>query len=407
MDNVQTKLLTAAITSGDAYAYLDTLLTMDPEDNNGIDKGDAERKENQPPGDGTGEALPAVAGGPGLLAGAHGFGGGEGAATVNQEKVYTSKLLKDVVNSCLFHLYGDVDRLKPERIGYPYGLTPQDPGWPAKGKGPGRRAYIQFDLTKPHNDPINEQPLKEWCKFEQAQQAAQQIQDKQEGSTGSDTADDGTAHPAKKKKTAGYQTRTLGKMHSRSCRMEKLPPDAPYTQMQQDTMATPGAQSQDKTEYEDMADGTRRKTKNFISRPWSFLSNEFVAMKKAVDEIEDPDPPRGYQKRIPGPPREGPPPRNNLNKYLLHRWMPAWSPKSNVKKRKPQSNRQSVPKSELRKVCRKLVDGKGALAANLDGQTIDKLQEDLDFKGDEEELGAGGFEGSDRDSRDGSSEEGE
>lgn len=44
-------------------------------------------------------------------------------------------------------------------------------------------------------------------------------------------------------------------------------------------------------------------------------------MKADVDSRVDPDPPRAYATRIPGPPREGPPPNNLCNQYLLREWM--------------------------------------------------------------------------------------
>jgi hypothetical protein len=50
--------------------------------------------------------------------------------------------------------------------------------------------------------------------------------------------------------------------------------NSPYSEMQKRTFLTHGAQSADEDEWVVGEDGVRRKTKNFITRPWPFLSEE-------------------------------------------------------------------------------------------------------------------------------------
>ncbi|KAG8729322.1 hypothetical protein FRC11_009054, partial [Ceratobasidium sp. 423] len=47
----------------------------------------------------------------------------------------------------------------------------------------------------------------------------------------------------------------------------------------------------------------------------------FKTLKSLVDEMDDPEPPQGFLPRIPGSPREGIPPANTCNQYLLRDWM--------------------------------------------------------------------------------------
>jgi hypothetical protein len=151
-----------------------------------------------------------------------------------------------------------VSVIKPEKVLYPQGLTTDDPNWPSEGMGGQRRPYLRFDFTKRHDDPINEEAFKAWCKFvrnrgpqrvpesaailEQATDATIQErclvkysyerdkyktylkdqavlaanarpQSPRDGSGDHDTADDGVVRPtqpAKKKRTAAYRSRNTG-----------------------------------------------------------------------------------------------------------------------------------------------------------------------------------------------------
>ncbi|KAG8712872.1 hypothetical protein FRC09_019380 [Ceratobasidium sp. 395] len=457
LDEIQNQLVTQAISSGDANAYLAALNTLGDED-------DGEEEEDEQHAGGNDE----------------GHTPGPGAPeTYSQEEIVDAALFKKTVNSCLFHLYGAVGSLKPEHMGYPEGLAPGDEAWPSEGTGASRRALIRFDFSKRHDEPVNVEPFKTWCKFvrdrgaervpnaqsvlaqasedtiqkrcalkyqyeadkyktyvkaqaravEQArrnQEQARRNQEQEEASSDGDTADDGEQRvpDEKKKRTAAYRARTTGattvadltdrfvqKMNSRRRRMESLPADQ-YSEMQRATMLTPGAQSQDETDYEVGEDGARRKTNQFKTRAWPFLSDEFVAMKKAIDAIADPSPPRGYQARVPGLPREGDPPRNKMNEQLLRVWMvkpdvltanPEWirtrrvipnddpirSEKPNKRRRSGNSGGEIVPQNQIRSVRRKLQGAKTALEDTLGGKTYDRLQEDLGVAEEDDGEGEG------------------
>ncbi|KAG8736563.1 hypothetical protein FRC10_009192 [Ceratobasidium sp. 414] len=302
MDDVQSQFLAAAISSGDTNAFVKALAELNKD------------------------------------------GEGNGEEDSGQQ---------DAVNSCLFHLHGAVGHLKPEHVAYPDGLTPQDLDWPGEGTGPDRRPYLRFDCTKPYNNPINIDSFKELCKYIR-NRGAERVP---KAATTLEQATDETiqqrciwkySYEAEKYRTyrkkqiaalnEGNECKTHGQVAARTAqRMMELhspprskkadsglsnsPDGSQYSETQRKTMITPGAQSLDVTEYETNERGVRQKTKKFISRPWPFLSDEFVKMKADIDAIEDPELPRGYQERVTGPPREGEPLRGLLNEHLLREWM--------------------------------------------------------------------------------------
>ncbi|KAG8726162.1 hypothetical protein FRC11_000703, partial [Ceratobasidium sp. 423] len=82
-----------------------------------------------------------------------------------QSQLRDSKQMKDACNDALLHLFRAVKELKPEHTLYPHGITQNDPGWPGEGVGSEHRTYIQFNFTKPYDNPINIDVFKEFCKF--------------------------------------------------------------------------------------------------------------------------------------------------------------------------------------------------------------------------------------------------
>ncbi|KAG9118541.1 hypothetical protein FRC07_006899 [Ceratobasidium sp. 392] len=437
-DEVHNQIVADAISFGDPNAYFLALERLGDDGDSDEDEGSGQNSQT-----GDGNHVP----------------GTTGTADLPQEEILESRLFMKAVNSCLFHLMGAVSYLKAEHeMVYPEGLTPQDENWPSEGVGAARRPLLRFDFTKRHDDPINVDSFKQWCTFVrergaqrvpkaesilaqatedtikqrcaikyqyeadkykrsiktqlQALDNAQHEQEQGDGGSGGDTADDGVQRrvpDAKKKRTAAYRARSSGKMKSRERRMALLPADQ-YTEMQRATMLTPGAQSQDETEYEVGEDGARRKTKRFTTRAWPFLSDTFVAMKQAIDAIADPSPERGYQTRVPGPPREGDPPRNKMNEHCLREWMikpdvlaahPEWtrtrrvipdgdpikSEKPAKRRRSDNSSREPLPANQLRNVRQKLMGARTALENTLAGATYDQLQEDLVADGDDEGAG--------------------
>ncbi|CUA69543.1 hypothetical protein RSOLAG22IIIB_08551 [Rhizoctonia solani] len=317
VDELKHQLLSLALQSNDPNAFLKSVV-------------DGEQDATGGDGEDAGNS----GGAPGLHLGAT-------DAEALQLQLRDSQQMKDVCNNALLHLFGAVKELKPEHNLYPHGLTRNDPGWPGDGVGAERRTYIRFDWTKPYDDPINVGTFMEFCKFVRNRgaervPAAAEVLDKATDATIQERCQLKYKYKAEKhrrylkRQNQALQeaTRTSNedgedenpKMKARGRKLRRMVPT--YSAMEMETFVTHGAQSDDESEYETTLDGSRRKAGHYITRGWPFMSERFTALKTLVDEMDDPaPPPRGPYPRKPGSPREGDPPSNQCNQFLLREWM--------------------------------------------------------------------------------------
>ncbi|KAF8673861.1 hypothetical protein RHS04_07583 [Rhizoctonia solani] len=229
--------------------------------------------------------------------------------------------MKTVCTKVLLHLFGAIKELKPELILYPHGLTWNEPGWPGEGVGDERRLFLWFDFTKPPNDPINVKGFKEYCKFvcnwgaeqvpaatniiakatnatiqEQcqmkykykAEKYKQYLKERSQGDVpptdnqpeeSGNTGEMAQVLAWRKRKTAYYWSRAKAKLKAQAWKLSKMV--IPYSTMELQTFLTPGAQLDNESKYKILQDGTKRKTGQYITHGWSFMSKQTQASTQA------------------------------------------------------------------------------------------------------------------------------